>query len=182
VPGQHSRGLTDSTVEPRFLIIGRVVKPHGVRGEMRVESHTELPERFNWLESVFVGLDNPEEVAVEGVRFHKNWILLKLAGFDNREEAQALRSQWLQIREETGLPLAEGQYYLYQVIGLDVFTDLNEYLGRVTEVMETGANNVFVVKGDRGEVLIPDIEDVILDIDFDQQRMTIHLLPGLLDS
>lgn len=181
MPGQHSRGLTDGTVEPRFLIIGRVIKPHGVRGEIRVEPHTELPERFNWLESVFVGLDHPEQVAVESVRFHKNWILLKLAGFDNREEAQALRSQWLQIPEEKALPLAEGQYYLYQVIGLDVFTDKDEHLGQVAEVMETGANNVFVVKGDKGEVLIPDIEDVILNIDFDKQRMTIHLLPGLVD-
>ena len=182
MPEQLPRGLADETVEPRFLVIGRVVKPHGVRGEVRVEAHTDLPERFGWLDSVYLGRKNPAPVAIEGVRFHKSWVLLKLAGYDDRDAAQTLRSQWLQIPEELGLPLEEGQYYLHQIIDLEVVTEDDLHLGKVVEVMETKANNVFVVSGQYGEVLLPDIDEVILKIDFEQKRITVHLLPGLMEN
>jgi 16S rRNA processing protein RimM len=174
--------LADETVEPRFLVIGRITKPHGVRGEVRVEVHTDLPERFGWLETVYLGRKKPSPVAIEGVRYHKSWVLLKLAGCDDRLAAEALRSQWLQVPREEALPLEDGQYYLYQVLNLDVFTEDDQHLGRVTEVMETKANNVFVVAGQFGEVLLPDIDDVIREIDFEKKRITVHLLPGLLDT
>ncbi|MCA9959461.1 MAG: hypothetical protein KC443_10530, partial [Anaerolineales bacterium] len=79
------RGSADNSAEPRFLVIGQVLKPHGVRGEMRVIPHTDTPERFEWLETVYIGESNPQQVAVESVRFHKNWILLKLVGYDDRD-------------------------------------------------------------------------------------------------
>ena len=182
MPEQIPRGLADETAEPRFLVIGRITKPHGVRGEVRVEVHTEVPERFDWLETVYLGRENPSPVAIEGVRYHKSWVLLKLAGIDDRFAAESLRSQWLQIPQELGLPLEEGQYYLYQVLNLDVFTEDDQHLGQVIEVMETKANNVFVVAGQFGEVLLPDIDDVIRKIDFEQKRITVHLIPGLLDT
>jgi len=182
VPEQIPRGLADETVEPRFLVIGRIIKPHGVRGEVRVEVHTDLPERFGWLETVYLGRKNPRPVAIEGVRYHKSWVLLKLAGIDDRIAAEGLRSQWLQVPRELGLPLADGQYYLYQLLNLEVFTEDDIHLGKVVEVMETKANNVFVVNGQFGEVLLPDIDDVIRKIDFDNKRITVRLLPGLLDT
>lgn len=182
MPEQLPRGLADDTVEPRFLVIGRVVKPHGVNGEVRVEIHTDLPERFGWLDSVYIGRDDLTEMAIEGVRFHKSWVLLKLAGYDDRDQAGTLRSQLLQIPEELGLPLEEGQYYLHQILNFDVFTESNQHLGRVVEVMETKANNVFVVDGELGEVLLPDIEDVIREIDFEQKRISVQLMPGLLNT
>ena len=80
--GQDVRGLAESSAEPRFLVIGQVVKPHGIRGEVRVSVYTDLPERFNWLEQVYIGANNPQPVQVEGVRFHKGLALLKLAGYD----------------------------------------------------------------------------------------------------
>jgi 16S rRNA processing protein RimM len=106
---------------------------------------------------------------------------LKLAGIDDRIAAEGLRSQWLQIPRELGLPLDDGQYYLYQLMNLEVFTEDDQHLGQVTEVMETKANNVFVVQGQFGEVLLPDIDDVIRKIDFENKRITVRLLPGLLD-
>jgi len=171
--------LVSISTEPRFLVIGRVVKPHGVRGEMRVEIITELPERFTWLEMVYIGENDPQPAGVESVRFHKGLALVKLAGYETREAAAALRSQLLLVPEDEGIPLEEGEYYLYQLEGLAVYTDEGEHLGRLVEVLETKANNVFIIDGPRGEVLLPDTEEVVLDIDFENGRMEVHLLPGL---
>lgn len=161
------------------MVIGQVIKPHGVRGEVRVQIITDLPERFTWLQTVYVGESQLESIAVETVRFHKSFVLVKLAGYDTREAAVSLRSQLLLVPESEAVPLEEGEYYLYQLVGLAVYTDEGEHLGELTEVLETKANNVFIVKGDRGEVLLPDTEEVVLNIDFENGRMDVHLLPGL---
>lgn len=174
------RGLAEETSEPRFLVIGRVIKPHGVRGEVKVEVHTELPERFGWLDQVYVGDPEPRAVPVEKVRFHKSWVILKLAGYNDRNEAEKLRAQWLHVPEDEALPLEEGEYYLYQVIGCNVISDEGQVLGKVTEVIETKANNVFVVEGPIGELLLPDIDEVIKEVDLENGRLLVHLIPGLL--
>jgi 16S rRNA processing protein RimM len=175
-----ARGLADPSAEARFLVIGRILKPHGVRGEVRVEIHTDLPERFSWLKTVYLGKQEPQPVAVEGVRYHKGWALLKLAGYDDRETAATLRSEWLQVPEEESIPLEEGEYFLYQLEGLQVHTESGLHLGEIQQVLETGANNVFVVKGPKGEILIPDIDEVVLDINFQTKRMLIRPMAGLL--
>ncbi len=174
------RGSADHSAEPRFLVIGRILKPHGVGGEVRVELHTDLPERFTWLEVVYLGKEHPRPVGVEGVRFHKAWALVKLEGYDSREEAATLRSEWLQVPEDQSIPLEEGEYFLFQLIGLDVYTDEQDYVGQISEVLETKANNVFIVHGPMGEVLIPDIDEIVLEIDLEAKRMLIHPLDGLL--
>ncbi len=169
----------EPSTEPRFLVIGQVLKPHGVRGEVRVNPLTELPERFDWLDVVYLGERNPQPVVVEAVRFHKNLILLKLAGYDTREATETLRGVWLQVPEDEAIPLEEGEYYLYQLLDLAVFTDEGQHLGVLVDVIETGANNVFVVQGEQGEQLLPDIAEVVQEIDFAHGRMTVRLLPGL---
>lgn len=163
-----------------FLVIGQITKPHGVRGEVRVIPHTDLPERFTWLETVYVGEINPRPIKVEGARLHQNMILLKLVGVDDRNQAELLRGEWLQVPEAEALPLAEDEYYLYQLEGLIVRTETGEDLGVLVEVIETGANNVFLVRGPRGEVLLPDTAEVIQEIDFENGRIIVHLLAGLL--
>lgn len=178
--GQGQRGSADSSAEPRFLVIGRVTRPHGINGEVRVEIHTELPERFTWLDKVYLGEAEPRPVSVESVRFHKGNVLLKIGGYDSQQEAAELRSMWLLVPYEEGIPLEEGEYYLYEAIGLAVHTDDGDYLGNVKEILETGANNVFAVQGPHGEILLPDIAEVIQEIDFESRRITVHLLPGLI--
>lgn len=177
---ENRRGSAGQFAEPRFLVIGRVLKPHGVRGEVRVAPLTDFPQRFTWLETVFLGEVDPYPVVVEAVRFHGELILLKLAGYDDRESAGRLRGVWLQVPENEAIPLEEGEYFLYQLEGLIVFTDAGDRLGELVRVMETGANNVFVVKSDSGELLLPDTAEVVQEIDFENGRMTVHLLPGLL--
>ncbi len=179
VEGETPRGSADGAAEPRFLVIGQVGKPHGVRGEVRVQPYTEQPERFTWLKMVYLGDISPQPVVVESARLHQGMVLLKLAGYDDRTMAETLRGVWLQVPEEEALPLEEGEYYLYQLIDLRVYREDGHYLGLLVDVLETGANNVFVVEGEQGELLLPDTAEVVREIDFANGRMTVHLLPGL---
>ena len=176
----EERGLVDTSAEPRFLLIGEVMKPHGVRGEVRVKPHTDAPERFTWLETVYLGEHDPQPVAVEAARLHQGLVLLKLVGCDDRDAADSLRGQWLQVPLEEAIPLEEGEYYLFQLIGLEVYSDEGEYLGELTQVLETGANHVFIVSDGKREILLPDTDEVVVAIDFENGRLTAHLLPGLL--
>ena len=169
----------DDSIEPRFLVIGQITKPHGVRGEVRVLPLTDDATRFTWLEKAFVGEHNPQPVVVESARLHKEMVLVKLMGFDGRNAAEQLRGQWLQILVEDAIPLAENEYYLYQLEGLQVVSDEGQQLGKLVDVIETKANNVFVVEGALGQILLPDTTEVILEIDFENGRMIVTLLPGL---
>lgn len=171
----------ESSTEPRFLVIGKILRAHGVRGEVRVLLHTDLPERFSWLKEVYVGERDPKLIAVEGVRFHKEWVLLKLVGYDFRDQIDSIKGELLQVPIEDAIPLEEDEYFLFQLVGLDVYTDEDEYLGKLKDVIETGANNVFVVQSEgKKDILLPDTEEVVTDIDFENGRLTVHLLPGLL--
>ncbi len=174
-----SQGSAASSAEPRFLVIGRVNKPHGVRGEIRVTPFTDDPARFARLKRIYFDEDGSRSAEVESSRLHKGLALLKLVGYGDREAADSLREQWIYVAVEDADPLAEGEYYLYQLIGLRVVDDQGNALGELTEVIETGANNVFVVEGESGQRLIPDIPDVVRAIDFEAGTMTVQLLPGM---
>lgn len=164
------------------MAVGRIIKPHGVLGEVRVQLLTDLPERFEWLDAVYVGEHNPRLVKIESVRFHQTFVLLKLAGYPSRTEAELLRGELLQVPESEAIPLEEGEYFLFQLEGIDVYTDSGEHIGRVTEVLETGANNVFVIDGQDQQYLVPDVPDVIKEIDLENGRLVIRPIPGLLND
>lgn len=166
---------------PRYLAIGRVVGAFGIRGEVKVEVHTDFPERFYQLKRVYLGEsdDDVRPVAVLGARPHKGRFLLRLEGCSDRTTAEAMRGQWLHIPIEEAMPLAEDEYYVYEVLGLRVETPAGEFLGYIQEVLFTGSNEVFVVEGDEGELLIPVLEDVVLEIDRAGERVLVALPPGL---
>jgi 16S rRNA processing protein RimM len=181
--GQESAGsdVKENSSEPRFLIIGEVLRPHGLRGEVKVEILTEFPERFRLLKEVYLSDegDEPRPYQLEQVRYHQGFAILKLGTCDDRTAAEKLRGRLVQIPRELAMPLEEGAYYIYQIVGLEVWTEAGEYLGRVVEVLENPANDVYVVQGPRGEILLPAIESVIRQIDLPAQRMTVTLLAGL---
>ncbi|MFQ5593523.1 MAG: ribosome maturation factor RimM [Anaerolineae bacterium] len=166
--------------EPRFIAVGQVVKPHGVRGEVAVEMLTDFPGRFALLETVFLSQDNPRPVPLESVRFHKGRALLKLDGYDDRTAVERLRGELILVPIDEAMPLEPDQYYQDDLIGLGVWTTDEEYLGQVVEILETGANDVFIVHGDRGEILLPAIADVVQWIDLEENRMVVELLEGLI--
>ena len=170
--------------EPSYIVIGRVLRPHGVRGELRIEIITAYPERLWEHEHFYLAHpDTPDVVerySIEGLRPHKNILLLKLEGCNERTAAEQLRGMLVQIPFEDAIPLEEGEYYHFQLVGMRVETESGEWLGRVTEVLDTGANDVYVVHGPRGEVLLPAIDSVVLELDIEAGKMIIHLLPGML--
>lgn len=179
---QNERG--SGTPESRFLIIGRIRKPHGVRGELKVAVLTDVPERFNWLETVVVtrkeGDDNNSLIlSIESVRFHQQDALILFSGIESREAAGQLRNHWVKVPIEEALPLEEGEYYTHQAIGWAVLTSAGEQLGTVSGLIETGANDVFVVKTANGELLLPDIPDVIKTIDPTAGQLIVELMDGL---
>lgn len=164
--------------EPGFLAIGRVLRPHGVRGELRVEIHTDFPERFGVYRQVYLGPDHmPYEI--EGHRFHQGRVLLKLREVIDRTAAEVLRGQWVYIAAKDAVPLAKGEVYLHQMLGLRVRTVEDEELGEVVDLIETGANLVYVVRGMQGEILIPDIPEVIEAIDLEAGQLIVRLMEGL---
>jgi 16S rRNA processing protein RimM len=170
---------TDNEAGPRYLVIGRVTRPWGIQGEVKVEIMTDFPDRFSLLRKVHLG---PEAVpfALEGFRLHKGAALLKLAGCHDRAAGEKLRGQWVQIPIEEAVPLEEDEYYEHQIVGLAVWTAGGEYLGTVDEVISTGSNDVYVVGGEGREVLIPAIEDVVLEINLAQGRLVVELMEGLI--
>ena len=119
-------------------------------------------------------------VIVEESRPQGKLVVLKFEGVDTVEDAQALRGEFLSIPAEDLAPLPEGEYYHYQIIGLEVWTTGGQFLGHIVEVMETGSNDVYVVRSDDGEALIPATEDVVQSIDLERGRMEIEAIPGLL--
>jgi 16S rRNA processing protein RimM len=166
--------------EPRYLAVGRVIRPWGVQGELKVEILTEDPARFERLKTIYVG---PQFVAyrLERARLHHSAVLLKLAGCDDCNAAEALRDLLVQVAIEDALPLEEGECWLYQILGLEAWTTEGSLLGVVQEVLETGANDVYVVRDQRGrEVLIPALKSVVLEIALDAGRMLVELPEGLI--
>jgi len=170
-PGGASRST-------EYLVIGQIIAPRGVRGELKVRCESEDPQRFLSLKEVYLG-EGRARFAVRAVRFFKGQILLQLHGIENRNEAERWRDAYVQIPIEEGLPLGENEYYYHQIEGLTAVTEEGEVLGRVVEILPTGANDVYVVRSEREEILLPAIHQVILRVDLEKGLLVVHLLEGL---
>ncbi len=165
--------------KPRYLTIGRVLKPWGFRGELKIEIMTDFPERFASLHTVYLGEDS-KPFPVEHARLLGKAARLKLKGIDTEQAAARLRNQLIQVPTDQAIPLPEGKYYLYQLIGLRVKTMQGQDLGEVVDILETGANNVYVVKNGEREILIPAIEPVVKKVDLANGELLIEPIEGLL--
>ncbi len=163
---------------PQLLAVGRVVRPHGVRGELLVNSLTDFPEHLAEVETVYVG-DAAEPHPLESTRMHRGQFILRLGDCFDRDCAEKYRNQIIHIHAEAAAPLPPGKYYHHQVIGCRAFSDEGEDLGEIVDILETGANDVYVVSTPVGELLLPAIETVILNIDIEAKRVTVHLIDGL---
>lgn len=174
---KHIHGSGDRPPEPNFLIVGRVLRAWGIRGDLKIQPMTDRPGDFASFTQVYVGTP-PRRYAVHSFRpYQGNW-LLHLADVNTRTQAEQLHGQPIFI-ERTQRQLGEGEYLADQIIGLSVITVEGEALGKVVEIVVTGANDVYVVQGERGEVLLPARAEVIRSIDLATATMTVKLLPGL---
>jgi 16S rRNA processing protein RimM len=163
---------------PRYLAVARILTSFGVHGELRAEILTEFPERFAGLQTVYLS-EEAQPYSLESSRLQRGQVILKLQGIDTPEQAAKLRGQLVQVPVEEAVALPEGQYYLYQIVGLAVETTAGEPLGHVTDVLFTGANDVYVVRGERGELLVPAIEQVVKQVDLEHGRLIIEPLQGM---
>jgi len=160
-----------------FIAVGRVVAPWGVKGEMKVEVMTDFPDRFSPLEEVYI---DGRPVSIERGRWHKGRVILKLASVDSIDAVEKLRGRFLEIPQSRLRPLPEDHYYQFQLMGLEVWTTEGERLGQIADILPSPSNDVYVVRGDQGELLIPAIEDVVKSVELEKGRVIVQLIEGLL--
>jgi len=166
--------------EPVYLVVGFLRRAHGVQGEIIMDLHTDFPERFRSGRKLFVGEEH-KVMTVESVRSHAKGLLIKFKGIETPEETAQLRNQWVYIKATDAPPLPEGQIYQHELFGFQVVDENENLLGELVEIIETGANDVYVVKNESGkEILLPAIPSVILDLDPAHRLMHVHLLEGLI--
>ena len=166
----------------QLLRVGVITTTHGLKGEVKVYPTTDTPQRYLDLEEVILKSQKSERsLKVENVRFFKNLVIVKFKGLDKFEDVEGFRQCELYVTRENAVPLEDGEYYIADLIDMDVFEENGEKFGVIKDVMETVANDVYVVLSPKyGEVLIPAIPICIKDVDIVKNKMTIELLPGLL--
>ena len=168
--------------EPVYLVVGYLRRAHGVRGEMVMEVHTDFPERLKPKTKVFVGEDY-QPMMIGSACNHGEGLLIKLDGLDTPEDAARYRNQLVYVTAADRPPLPKGKFYVHELIGFDVVDEEKNSIGTLSEIMQTGANDVYVVtRPDASEILLPVIPSVVLDIDADRRLIRVHLLDGLIED
>ena len=176
----------------QFLRVGVISSTHGIRGEVKVYPTTDDPERFLDLDEVILDTGREHKILeIEGVKFFKNQVILKFKGYDNINDIEKYLKKDLLVDREHAVELGENESlqdiqqqtnFIADLIDMEVVTDEGKVLGTLTDVIETGANDVYAVKTPEGkEILLPAIRDCILDVNVDEKRMTVHVMEGLLD-
>jgi 16S rRNA processing protein RimM len=166
-----------------YFEIGKIINTVGIKGEIKVFPTTEDPKRFSLLKEIDIIMpDGSREIrTLQRLRYHKNLVILKLEGVNDPDAAGALRGGVIVVDRENALPCAEDEYYIPDLIGMNVITDEGLDLGVLKDVLVTGANDVYIVKCPNGkEVLIPAIKQCIIQVDVKSKKMVVHLLEGLL--
>ena len=174
-----SKNIGSPTGEPLYLSLGFLRRPHGVHGEIIMDLHTDFPERLRQGRKLFVG-DDYKPLTLESIRPHGKGVLIKFMAIDTPEAAGQFRNQWVYAKSKDLPPLPAGQHYQHELLGISVVDENGNSLGTLTEIIQTGANDVYVVRDDSGkEILLPNIPSVVLSLDFEMQIMRVHLLEGL---
>jgi 16S rRNA processing protein RimM len=176
---EHKNASGSPNGEPVYLTVGYLRRPHGLRGEIVMDLHTDFPERLKRGRKLLVSEDHIE-LTVQSIRGHQNGVLIKFDDIDSRQDAGQYRNQWVYVKASDVPALPEGKIYQHELFGFQVVDENDHPLGELVEILETGANNVYVVKDEAGrELLLPAIPSVILNLDAERRLMRVHLLEGL---
>ena len=164
------------------LEIGQIVNTFGIKGFVKVNPFVDDISRFDDLKKVYIKKQKTiKEFEVEEVKYHKNMVLVKFKGIDKVEEAENLRNSYLEVDRENAIDLEEGEYFIADLLGLDVITDEGKTLGKLEDIFNTGSNDIYVVKDEAGkQILLPAISEVIKEINLEEKKIVIHLLEGLI--
>lgn len=165
----------------KYFEIGQIVNTSGIKGVIKVKPFTDDITKFKTLKTIYIDVKKElKSFEIENVYFNKNMVFLKLKGIDTVEQAENYRNYYLKI-ERKDEKLKGDTYYIVDIENSEVYTDDNQFLGKVTEVFSTGSNDVYVVKAEDGkQILLPAIKDVIKQIDIKNKKIIVHLLEGLI--
>lgn len=168
----------------QFLKVGVITSVHGIRGEVKVFPTTDDPRRFKKCKEVWIDPDQGKSVLeIEHVKFFKQFAIIKFKGFENPDEIIPYKGKELYVTRENAVPLGENEYYIADLIGIQVFDEEDTLLGSLEDVIETGANDVYSIRtGEGREILLPAIRECILDVDVEGRRMRVHIMDGLLET
>ena len=166
------------------LRIGVITQPHGLAGDVKIFPTTDEPEKFLSVKDVYIEMKNGRSVAlqIERVRFFKQFVIAHFRDYNKIEDIQPFLKKDLWIAREDAVELGEDEYYIADLIGMQVVTDEDVPLGKITDVITTGANDVYVVDTGKGEVLLPAIAQCILKVDIGGYLMVVHLMKGLVEE
>lgn len=168
----------------QLLQVGVISSTHGVRGEVKVFPTTDDANRFKKLKKVILDTGmKKKELEIQGVKFFKQFVILKFKGIDNINDIEKYKGKSLYVTRENAVKLKKDEYFIADLIDMQVVLEDGTLLGILTDVMKTGANDVYCVDSEKyGEVLLPAIGECILDVDVEGRKMTVHLMPGLIDE
>ncbi len=167
-----------------LLQVGVITSTHGIKGEVKVFPTTDDPTRYSYLKDVILDTGKEKiDLKVSGVKYFKQYVIVKFKGINDINDIEKYKGSTLWVTRENAVPLEENEYFIADLIGLKVVTDAGEEFGELTDVMQTGANDVYVVETykDKKEVLLPVIDECVLDVNLEEGTVTVHIMEGLLD-
>ena len=164
------------------LEVGQIVNTFGIKGFVKIYPYVNDIKRFDNLKTVYVKIKNEQKILeIEEVKYQKNMVLAKFKGIETVEEANKLRNSYVEIDRKDAIPLEEGEYFIADLLGLDVYIDTGEKLGVLEDIYNTGSSDIYVVKNELGkQFLLPYIDEVIKKIDLENGKITVHLIEGLI--
>jgi len=165
-----------------FIIIGKVVSTQGNKGEVNVLPLTDSIDRFKVISTVFLRNKNSQTIlSIEKIRIKKDMVILKLKDIENIEEAKTIVGSFLEVERKNAVKLSKDTYFIFEIIGLEVYTENNVFLGKVESVISTGSNDIYIVKDkNEKELFIPAIREVVKNINLEKKRITINIVDGLI--
>ena len=163
-----------------YIVVGKIVNTHGIRGEIKIYPYTDDIERFSNLKNVFIGQEKLS-VEITNVKYHKNMILLKLKEFDNINEVIKFKEELVFIHEEDKVELSKDNYFIYELIDCNVFDTDGNSLGYVKDVLQNSSNDIYVIKDKEKEYLIPAVKQFIKEVNISEKRIVIDPIEGMIE-
>ena len=169
-------------MKQKYFEIGQIVNTFGIKGMVKVNPFTDDISQFEEMDTILVDKKGDlQEIQIEEVKYSKNQVLLKLKGIETIEEAEKYRNCYLKLPREKAKKLPKDTYFIADLIGLEVYTEEGKLLGKVDDIYNSGANDIYVIKDELGkQILLPATKEVIKQIDLDQEKIIVHLLKGLI--
>jgi 16S rRNA processing protein RimM len=170
----------------QYIEVGKIVNTHGVAGELKIMPLTDDPKRYNKLKSVYISLkigEGMKKYDVMGVRYHKNFVIMKVKDIDDLNAAEKLKEHFVIVDRKDAVKLPKDTFFICDLIGMNVYDEEGKSLGVLTDVLKTGSNDVYVVKSDSlGDILIPALKTVVKKVCFEENKMVVNLPQGLIDD